>query len=171
MLTSSVLNRGLYRARQLGSALRPNVRRRDRRQARTHLGETLYPLFRSMQPVDQRHCLDVYNLLRSQDCRDAEMLTAALIHDAGKGRLADARIGVLDRVAYTALEHAAPGLLARLASRWRGLSDLRRHPQRGLRLAREHGAPEGVITLLAAMDGAAKADERARVLMAADDAC
>ena len=41
-----------------------------------------------MQPRDQRHCFDVYRSLRRQGGSDREVLQAALLHDAGKGRLA-----------------------------------------------------------------------------------
>jgi hypothetical protein len=139
----------------------------ERLQALDVLGDGLFPLFTSMQSADQRHCLDVYERLLAAGTTDHEMLTAALIHDAGKGSISGARFGVLHRVLYTAIERW-PGVVRNIA-RWnRGIRSLQHHDARTIELAREFGAAPGVIRLLQAMTGAA-ADERAPVLKAADD--
>jgi hypothetical protein len=137
-------------------------------EARRFLGPRLSHLFDSMLPADQRHCLDVYRKLIAHGCTDSEMLQAALIHDAGKGHLAGASFGVHHRIAYVALERT-PRLLNRLARHNRGLASLHAHSQRTVDLAREHGASEGVLQLLAAMDGHTPADERSRLLKEMDD--
>lgn len=158
----------LYRIGQLRRSLRPIVRPDERIEARRVLGQRLYPLFDSMQAADQRHCLDVYHKLIARGCADAEMLTAALIHDAGKGRIAGARFGLHHRVAYVALERT-PRLLDRLARHNRGLGSLRAHSQRTIDLARDYGAAPGVLQLLAGMDAHPQSDDRARVLKEMDD--
>ena len=96
----SLFDRAAYRVRQLRRSLWPRVTRTEREDARRILGANLYPLFASMQPADQRHCLDVCERLVSAGCTDGEMLQAALIHDAGKGSIAGARFGVHHRVVY-----------------------------------------------------------------------
>jgi Zn-dependent protease len=162
-------DRARYRFRQLRRALRPNVRASDLNTALGVLGERLFPLFDSMQAADQLHCLDVYQRLVKGGCADAEMLQAALIHDAGKGRLAGARFGVRHRVIYVALERT-PRLLDRLARHNRGLASLHAHSQKTIALAREYGASPGVVHLLEALDSRDPSDdERARLLKAIDD--
>jgi hypothetical protein len=56
---------------------------------RAILESTLPPrgqtLFASMARNDQRHSLTVYRALRERGCTDPEMLSAALLHDSGKG--------------------------------------------------------------------------------------
>ncbi|HEY8768329.1 MAG TPA: hypothetical protein VIP09_13880 [Dehalococcoidia bacterium] len=161
-----------YRFRQLRRSLRANVRAGDQNTARRVLGERLFPLFDSMQAADQLHCLDVYQRLVKTGCSDAEMLQAALIHDAGKGRIAGARFGVRHRVVYVALERT-PRLLDRLARYNRGLASLHGHSGKTIALAREYGAAPGVVDLLEAMDNpldnSQARDERARLLKAVDD--
>jgi hypothetical protein len=161
-------DRARYRFRQLRRSLRPNVRAGDLNTARRVLGEPLFPLFDSMQAADQLHCIDVYQRLVKAGCTDAEMLQAALIHDAGKGRIAGARFGVRHRVIYVALERT-PRLLDRLAQYNRGLASLHGHSGKTIALAREYGAAPGVVDLLEAMDKHDSSDERARLLMAMDD--
>jgi hypothetical protein len=165
-------DRARYRFRQLRRSLRPNVLPEERAEARRVLGERLFPLFDSMQAADQRHCLDVYQRLVKSGCTDAEMLQAALVHDAGKGGIAGARFGVRHRVIYVALERT-PRLLDRLARHNRGLASLHGHSQKTIALAREYGASPGVVHLLEAMynalDNSQARDERARLLKAMDD--
>ena len=157
-----------YRIGQFRRSLRPVIRPDDRIEAERVLGPGLYPLFDSMQPADQRHCLDVYRKLIASGCSDGEMLQAALVHDAGKGRIAGAKFGVRHRVAYVALERT-PRLLER-AARWnRGLSSLHALTHKSLDLAREYGAGEGVLHLLSEMDARPPKDARARLLKEMDD--
>lgn len=163
----SSLDRAFYRVRQLRRSLWPRVTSAERQQARVTLGPQLYPLFASMQPADQRHCLDVYEHLAAAGCTDEEMLQAALIHDAGKGAIAGARFGVHHRVLYTVLQRF-PRAIDALARRNRGMRSLRDHDRRTVELAREYGAAEGVVHLLDAMEGG-PADERTLALLAADD--
>lgn len=163
----SSIDRAFYRVRQLRRSLRPRVTSAERSEARRVLGAHLYPLFASMQPADQRHCLDVFEHLAADGCEDEEMLQAALIHDAGKGSIAGARFGVHHRVLYTAVQRF-PRVIDRMARHNHGMRSLREHDRRTIELAREYGASPGVVHLLGAMEGG-PADERALALMAADD--
>jgi hypothetical protein len=123
-----------------------------------------------MQVSDQRHCLDVYRWLQNRGCNDPDTLTAALIHDAGKGRLAGGRIRLWHRVMYVLLA-PAPSLLAAFARASHGMTALVAHGEVTVRLAAEHGAPEGVLRLLHELDGRLPTGERGTLLQAADDSC
>jgi len=120
---------------------------RERLEAATFLGPALWALFDSMCRRDQRHCLDVYQALRRQGCRDEELLKAALLHDIGKGRSAGAQVRLWHRVGYVLLAALAPGLLERLAHNG-GLGALHHHAERGALLAAEAGAPQAVVALI-----------------------
>ncbi|MEK7246977.1 MAG: hypothetical protein AAB092_00745 [Chloroflexota bacterium] len=161
------IDRAAYRVRQLRRSLLPRVTRAERDDTRLVLGPQLFPLFASMQPADQRHCLDVHARLVAGGCTNGEMLQAALIHDAGKSSIAGARFGMHHRIVYVVLQ-GFPGLLDGLARRNRGIRSLHQHDQRTIELAREYGASDGVVRLLLAIDGHTS-DERAAALMAADD--
>ncbi|MBI1886230.1 MAG: HD domain-containing protein [Chloroflexi bacterium] len=166
--------RPLYRIRQFLSSLRPRISEGERGQAAEFLHGRLLRLFESMTPRDRRHCLDVFLALRRQGCRDEAVLTAALLHDAGKGP----GIRVWHRVLYVLMEAVASGRLERLAeeggSGWRGaLAAILRHPERGAELAADAGASAAAVRLIREHEerGAAQGDERLALLRAADDSC
>ncbi|HEX5039787.1 MAG TPA: hypothetical protein VFW95_06620 [Candidatus Limnocylindria bacterium] len=69
-------------------------------------------LFASMPVADRRHGLDVAERLVATGIDDPDVLAAALLHDAGKGR----RVRLWHRVAGVLLDAFAPGLLERWAS-------------------------------------------------------
>jgi hypothetical protein len=165
-----LVSRATYRARQFFAALRPRVRETEREQALVFLGTGLAPLFESMGATDQRHCLDVYQELRRQGCGDRNVLTAALLHDAGKGRLAGAEVRLWHRVTYVVLAAVARGALEAL-SREGGLRTLREHACRGAELAERMGAPREVAEMIRRMEEASGGDSRLRALQAADDSC
>lgn len=70
------------------------------------------PLFAAMPVADRRHALDVVGRLLSAGIDDPDVLSAALLHDAAKGR----RMRLWHRVAGVLLEKLAPSALERLAS-------------------------------------------------------
>jgi len=164
----SLLNRASYRVRQLQRTISPRIRRSEKREAKEVLGRALYPLFKAMQPADQRHCLDVYQMLRENGEEDVVLLAAALVHDAGKGGEAAKEIRTWHRVAHVALPQP---VLHRLAAREGGLAHLANHGDETIRLAREAGASADLLALLAAMETRHADDARAARLVAADDAC
>ncbi len=174
MLSAS---RPLYRARQFFVALRPRLEEAERAEAASVLGPELWLLFDSMSARDQRHCLDVYRVLRSHGCEDKDLLMAALLHDAGKGRLAGTRVRLWQRVAYVLLGTAAPGMLNRLVGTGSlgrltgGLRVLHQHAERGAELAAALGAPAEVVELVRDHEDGARAGDRSRLLRAADDSC
>ncbi len=165
-----IVSRPLYRARQLGWALRPKVSDEERAEAREMLGERLFPLFEGMDGADQRHCIDVCKAARSAGCGDRDVLTAALIHDCGKSPSAeDGRIRLWHRIAYVALGVVGRGLLRRLSLRPGGLRLLLTHGERGLELAAASGASPDVLALMRGMEDGDAGDARVRLLRAADD--
>jgi hypothetical protein len=162
--------RALYRARQFFGALRPVVRQEELLEAERVLGRQLMTLFASMSGRDQRHCLDVYEKLLGAGCEDAEVLTAALLHDAGKGSLAGKNVRLWHRVAYVMLENG-PKSGVELASRANGgIATLRDHGERGAVLADAFGASPEVVHLLREMERKRPDDPRAALLKAADEA-
>jgi hypothetical protein len=69
-------------------------------------------LFVEMPVADRRHGVEVAQRLLAAGYDDPELLAAALVHDAGKGR----RLRLRHRVAAVLLDAVAPRLLARIAS-------------------------------------------------------
>ncbi len=168
-----MISRPAYRTRQFFVALRPRITDAERESAAKVLGEELMTLFESMALRDQRHCLDVYKMLRANGCEDAHVLMAALVHDAGKGRLAGAKVRLWHRVAYVLLAATAPSLLNRLVNGGgrSGLASLHHHCERGAVLADALGAPTPVVDMIRRLDDEGDEDDRLRLLRTADDAC
>lgn len=87
--------------------------------ARSILPDSAWQLFASMPVADRRHGLDVVTRLAAEGWNDRDLLAAALLHDAAKGR----RLRLWHRVGGVLLEAFAPRLLERLAvdepSSWR----------------------------------------------------
>ena len=68
-------------------------------------------LFESMAVADRRHGLDVAEKLLRAGHDDPDLLAAAILHDAAKGR----RMRLWHRIAGVLLEALAPSVLRRLA--------------------------------------------------------
>ena len=80
--------------------------------ARRVLPPSAWPLFDGMPVADRRHGLDVVARLRAGGWDDADLLAAALLHDAAKGQ----RLRLWHRVGGVLMEAFAPRILQRLAS-------------------------------------------------------
>ena len=162
--------RAVYRGRQFFGALWPRIDTGLRAEALGPLREPERQLFEAMTRRDQQHCLEVYRKLGAQGHDDHDLLTAALLHDVGKGRVA-----LWHRVAYVLLAAGAPGLLARLAApgegrSWRqALYRCRNHAKLGAELARRAGSSPAVVALIGAEEVATDGG-RLAALQAADDA-
>lgn len=127
-------------------------------------------LFDRMPVADRRHGLDVAERLLQSGFDDADLLGAALLHDAAKGR----RMRLWHRVAGVLLEAVAPALLRRLASpdarSWRHPFHLYlHHGPMSADLARDAGCGDRLAGFIR---GDAAADDAGllRALEAADDA-
>ena len=69
-------------------------------------------LFAAMPVADRRHGLEVARRLLAGGFDDPELLSAALLHDAGKGH----RLRLWHRVAAVLIQAVAPRMLTRMAS-------------------------------------------------------
>ena len=160
-----------YRMRQFLGSLRPRVSAEERVEFASLLTAAEQRLFDSMTLRDQRHGLDVYCTLRRQGHQDRSLLTAALLHDVGKGR-----ISLWQRVAYVLLTAVAPVLLRRLAAEegagWRqALWRCVHHAERGAEMAAAAGSSPEVVRLIRLQESDDSGDSRLRLLRAADEAC
>ncbi len=162
-------DRAAHRGRQFLGAIRPRVDDGLRVDAYALLSESERGLFETMTLRDQQHCLDVFRRLREQARDERDLLVAALLHDAGKGRVA-----VWHRVAFVMLEAATPGLLRRAVRPgdgpgWReALHRCLHHAELGATLARQAGCCDRVVELIAG--DKESADDGLLALRAADDA-
>lgn len=102
----------MRRVGQFIGHLTARVRADEAELARRMLPGAAWPLFADMPVADRRHGLDVAVRLLAAGHDDPDLLAAALLHDAAKGR----RLRLWHRVAGVLLEALAPRSLARLAS-------------------------------------------------------
>jgi hypothetical protein len=102
----------MHRVTQLVGHLTARVSVADLALAHEILPPSAWAVFDSMPVADQRHGLDVATRLLARGVDDADVLAAALLHDAAKG----SRLRVWHRVGGVLLAAAAPGALRRLAS-------------------------------------------------------
>ena len=164
-----MLSRAWHRIRQFFGALRPRVRDDERVSAYSWLTPDEQALFETMTLRDQQHGIVVWRRVREASTEDRDLLTAALLHDCGKG---DVRLW--HRIVHVAIHAGAAGLAERLAtedgSTWRrALWRLRYHPAIGAEMAQQAGSSPEVVRLIREQDADA-ADARLAVLQAADDA-
>ena len=159
-------SRARDRSRQFFGSVRPRVDETLREQAFALLNDGQQQVFSSMTTRDQQHCLDVYSALCEQGHDDGDLLVAALLHDAGKGK-----IELWHRVAFVLLDAASPKLLDRFAQpgdgeNWReALYRCRNHAELGAELAREASSSERVSSLISEHS----ADERQMAALKAAD--
>lgn len=173
--TLMFLARPVYRIRQFAAGFRARIDRCDRGHVQDCLGEKQW-LFYTMTIRDQRHCLDVFYHLRKSGCSDENLLSAALLHDVGKGN-----VRMWHRAAYVVLSRAAPRWLTSLGRQgekgWRGaLPALGEHPKRGAELAEAAGVSHAVVQFIAHHEGGSPAADPALNisllrLREADDSC
>ena len=100
-------------------------------------------LFERMPRHDQRHCLDVYQVLRRAGYADPLLLRAALLHDCGKVDDQGRPIPLLYYGLFVVLKRLAPALYAAAARLGRGplrpFAVHATHDERGARLAEAAG--------------------------------
>ena len=107
-------------------------------------------LFDAMHVADRRHGLDVVASLLAQGVDDEDVLTAGLLHDAGKGQ-----VGVWPRVAYS-LGQRYGGWIWRVAGALPGWSPalqlLRDHAETSARHAAAAGCSALTVELIRHQD-------------------
>jgi len=136
------------RIRQFLAALRAKVSDDEMAVLKQHLNPSQRDLFRAMSPIDQRHCLDVFNALLQQGHSDPDLLRAALLHDVGKRG-----IHLWHRVAGVLLEAFWPTLLEKLAvnhpQSWLyGFYVYQYHADLSAELAERSGCSPSVVELI-----------------------
>jgi hypothetical protein len=102
----------VHRVEQFLWHVRARVTPDEEELARHRLPDAAWPLFAAMPVADRRHGLDVVRLLTGAGYDDADLLAAALLHDAAKGH----RIRLWHRVGGVLLEAVAPAMLRRLGA-------------------------------------------------------
>ena len=138
--------------------------------ARQVLGEgPLLDLFLRQTPRDTRHAAGTARWLIKRNYDDPLLLTAALLHDIGKG---DQRRR--DRVAWVVVQRfglgaAASDSMSRFAMR-RAMARTADHAAEGARMVAIAGGPERVVDLTARHHSGPGADAMLGLLQAADAA-
>lgn len=135
----------------------------------TWLSDRQLALFDSMHRADQRHGLDVEQVLRHEGRHDPDLLLAALLHDCSKG----SEVGLPHRVAWSLGERYGDGVLnvfARLPGFRTAFVRLAAHADDSADLALEAGCSQRTAELI--RHQAAPLDPDAGMaLQLADDAC
>jgi hypothetical protein len=143
--------RALYRVGQVWRNLTPRpLDDADRALLAAHLSPEARRLFATMSHADQRHSLDVYAALRARRHEEADLLTAALLHDCGKGA---GRVRLWVRPPIVLLRACAPKLLDWLTCGprpwWRRpFYHAWRHAEVGADLAAAAGVSPGAVLLI-----------------------
>jgi hypothetical protein len=162
--------RPAYRVRQFRDHLLARVSAQERAAALAVLPPSAVGVFDAMPVADQRHAIDVFTRLHAGGHDDADLLAAALLHDAGKGR----RVRLWHRVATVLVAALAPGRLERLGSpdpgSWRYPFHLQLHHEAlSARAALDAGCGPRVAAFIAGTPDAGDA-QLAAALRAADAA-
>ena len=136
------------RVRQFLAAVRARVSGDEIAVLEQHLDSSQRDLFQQMSPIDQRHCLDVFNNLLRQGHSDPDLLRAALLHDVGKRG-----INLWHRVAGVLLEAFRPALLEKLAvnrpQSWLyGFYIYQHHADLSAELAERSGCSPSIVELV-----------------------
>jgi hypothetical protein len=159
------LARPVYRARQVFTALFPRVDAADLGAVAAVLPPPLLRLFETMERRDQRHAIEVMRRLEAGGVTNPDLLTAALLHDCGKGA-----VPVWLRVAYVLSPTWVDGAAREGAAGWRGAAyRLSRHVELGLAAAESAGASAATLRLISGTVDSSE-QENLRLLHAADDA-
>jgi hypothetical protein len=161
-----------YRLAQFFMALSARLTPAERALVAHTLSRSELRLFARMPRYDQRHCLEVYRLLRRGGYADPLLLRAALLHDCGKVDDEGRPIPLLYYGLFVVLKRIAPALYAWAARDGRGplrpFAIHAAHDERSARLAEAAGSPPELVATL--RDYAARREtERTRALSWADN--
>ena len=155
------------KVRQFRAHVRAAVGSGERDDLATWLTPAQLALFDSMHVADRRHGLDVVATLRAEGVTDPDLLTAGLLHDAGKGST-----GVWPRVVHSLGEQYGawiPRVAAVLPGMRSDLARLRVHAESSARLAAAAGCGPRTVELIRYQDAPRDPDFGA-LLKLADEA-
>jgi len=141
-----------YRLSQFFRALTARLTPEERALVAAALSPNELRLFERMPHHDQRHCLDVFRLLRRGGYDDPLLLRAALLHDCGKVDDDGRPIPLLYYGLFVMLKRVAPALYIWAARVGRGplwpFAIHAAHDQRSARLAEAAGSPPELVATL-----------------------
>ena len=118
-----------------------------------YLSPEALSLFVGMPGYDRQHALNVVRALQAEGYRDTDLLTAALLHDAGKTVQQDGALRLWHRVVVVLLRAFRPGLLDHIAEdrpgSWRRPFFVQQcHAAIGAGLARNAGCSPRTVMLI-----------------------
>ncbi len=142
----------LNRCKQFFSALNPEFNDSDFRFVQSLLTPAELALFKAMEPIDQKHCIDVARscellaISEPPSVNRTLLYKAALLHDIGKSR---EPLGLTDRVAIVLLQNFLPWLYNILANKSHGPCFIaKNHPAIGAKMCREAGCTNELVVLV-----------------------
>ena len=156
------------KARQFRAHLFARVTTEERRALAAWTRPAELALFEGMHVADQRHGLDVVAYLRRAGVADRDVLSAALLHDCGKGDT-----GWPPRVAWSLGERYGAwvhGTAARLPGWGEAMTRLRDHADLSADAVEAAGLPPFAVALVREQD-APSTSTFGRLFHAADEAC
>jgi hypothetical protein len=150
-------SRFLYRSRQFWHAISSRSSHQEMDLVNSVLTSSQVELFQRMQASEQVHSLLVLNELKNQDEENADLLTAALLHDVGKTR---APLRIWERVMIVIVRVICSGCIRKWGKSknvepenglgWRrAFIVAEQHPAWGADLAAEHGVSRLAVSLIA----------------------
>jgi hypothetical protein len=158
----------IYRTWQFWHTLRSSVPAEELALASTVLSPSQLALFQQMQVSEQAHSLRVFSSLVQQGEEDLDLLTAALLHDAGKTRVP---LRAWERALIVLMGAICPGCVRRWGATVPGKPPIQagwrrafivavQHPEWGAELVAGCGASPRTVNLI----------RRHQEKLAADDA-
>ena len=141
-----------YRLAQFFNALTAHLTPEERALVEAVLSPAELRLFERMPQRDQRHCLDVYQLLVGSGYADPLLLRAALLHDCGKVDDRGRPIPLPYYGLFVVLKRVAPALYAWAVRHGRGplqpFAIHATHDERSARMAAAAGSPPEIVATL-----------------------
>ncbi len=164
------LQRIQYRLWQLWRAVTGRVSVAERRFVATQLTVAEQPLFARLPRYDQRHALDVVQLLQREGSTTPALIGMILLHDIGKVSDTGRPLGLGWYGVIVLTQRLLPTVYTWLLARYEPVQRHAEHEQRSVTMARMAGARIDVCMLL--QDVADGVDSPVlRVFAEADDRC
>jgi hypothetical protein len=147
-----VIEPARYRLWQFWKLLSRRISPDETAEVRGWLAPPLFEVFSRLNPSEQHHAYQVRRTLMACGVEDPDLLTAALLHDAGKSRMP---LAIWEKAAIVLGGRLAPAATGAWGRRgepvtwWtRPFVNARQHPAWGADLAAAAGAPPAVVALI-----------------------